>query len=110
MGAIEALALAKVTKLPVILKETGMPHSGKPPFTTEAQQQFWLAYLKPGTVLKLKDEDIFVFYGVAFEAFDLPWKSEASGLPIEKFWGLFSNDRQPYPALSAWQATPREGK
>ena len=105
---LEALALAKETKMPVILKETGVPHAGKFQFTLDAQKEFWAAYVKPGIVLKLKDDGVWIFYGVVFEAFDLPWKSEASGLPIEKSWGLYSNDRQPYPAVSVWKTIPRD--
>ena len=40
-----------------------------------------------------------------FEAFDLPWKSEESKLGIEKYWGLLSPKREPYPVLELWQAT-----
>jgi hypothetical protein len=40
---------------------------------------------------------------VAFEAFDLPWKSEESKLPIESAWGLFSPVRKPWPALDVWR-------
>lgn len=96
----EALKLAKTSGKPVLLKETGFPHDGKPAYTPESQKAFWTAYLKPGAVAR--DGANWVFHGVAFEAFDLPWKSEASGLTIEKSWGLFSQDRKPYPAAAAW--------
>lgn len=104
----EALALAKETKMLVILKETGMPHAGKPEFTPETQKAFWLAHVKPGLVVRFPGQAGGVYLGVAFEAFDLPWKSEASGLPIEKSWGLYSNDRKPYPAVSVWKALASE--
>jgi exo-beta-1,3-glucanase (GH17 family) len=101
----QALRLAREAKKPVILKETGFPHGGKEPYSPSAQKEFWAAYLEPGIVVRLKGPaDIWVFHGVAFEAFDLPWKSEASGLPIEKAWGLFSPDRKPYPAAGVWKA------
>lgn len=44
-----------------------------------------------------------IFHGVAFEAFDLPWKSEESKLAIEKSWGLLSPKREPYPAFDVWR-------
>ena len=50
-----------------------------------------------------------MFQGVAFEAFDLPWKSEESNLGIERYWGLFSAQRAAYPALAAWK-TARESQ
>ncbi|MCX6382191.1 MAG: exo-beta-1,3-glucanase [Armatimonadetes bacterium] len=96
----EALKLMKTSGKPVLLKETGFPHDGKPAYTPESQSAFWSAYLKPGAIVRGGGN--WVFHGVAFEAFDLPWKSEASGLPIEKSWGLFSQARKPYPVLSAW--------
>ena len=32
------------------------------------------------------------YLGAAFEAFDLGWKSEASGIPLEGRWGLLLPD------------------
>lgn len=96
----EALKLMKSTGKPVLLKETGFPHDGKPIFTPESQKAFWSAYVKPGVVVR--DAENWVFHGVAFEAFDLPWKSEDSGMKIERSWGFFSQDRKPYPALEPW--------
>ena len=101
----EALKLAKTSGKPVLLKETGFPHDGKPAYTAESQRAFWSCYIKPGVVVR--NGANWVFYGVAFEAFDLPWKSEASGLTIEKSWGLFSQDRKPYPAAMAWSVLVR---
>lgn len=86
----KAKALHARTGKRVLIKETGFPHAGQQKFTPESQQEFWRSYLdapeQPG-----------VFHRVAFEAFDLPWKSEASGLEIEKSWGWFSSDRKPFP-------------
>ncbi len=101
----QAAGLARQAKKPVILKETGFPHDGKEVYTPATQKAFWAEYLKPGVVARPTDEaEVWAFYGVAFEAFDLPWKSEESKLPIEKSWGLLSPKREPYPALAVWQA------
>ncbi len=90
----QAIQLHQKTGKLVIVKETGFPHAGKPQFTPQAQQEFWQAYLRqPGTPG--------VFHRVAFEAFDLPWKSEASGLEIEKSWGWFDTNRKPLPVFEA---------
>ncbi len=97
----EAQKIAKTTGKPVLLKETGFPHGGKA-YTPESQLAYWTAYLKPGALVR--EGENWVFHGVAFEAFDLPWKSEASGLPLEKSWGIFSQERKPYPAFSVWSA------
>jgi len=100
----EAVHLAKQTDKPVVLKETGFPHGGKPKFTLQSQEDYWTAYLAPGTVDHPADANsVWVFYGVAFEAFDLPWKAEASNLPIEKSWGMLSSERKPYPAMKVWR-------
>lgn len=94
----EARKLAQTSGKPVFVKETGFPHEGKPQYTENTQSDFWAAYLKPG--VWLSEGKGWVYHGVLFEAFDLPWKSEASGLAMERSWGLFSKDRKPYPALS----------
>lgn len=100
----EAVALAKRSGKPVLLKETGFPHAGKDIYRPETQQAFWAAYRKPGTLVRLKEADqAWVYHGVAFDAFDLPWKAQDSKLEIERSWGLFSQDRKAYPALSAWK-------
>ncbi len=97
----EALKLAREAKKPVLLKETGFPHDGQPAYSTASQQAYWSAYTKPGRVAG--NQNAWVFHGVAFEAFDLPWKSEESKLTIEKSWGLMSPKREPYPAFDVWR-------
>lgn len=100
----QALDLAKSTRKPVLLKETGFPHAGKPAYTPETQAAFWRAYIKPGLVARVEgNRDAWAFHGVGFEAFDLPWKAEASKLEIEKSWGLLSPDRKPHPAFEVWK-------
>lgn len=99
----KAAELAAKCKKPVVVKETGFPHAGKPQYTPESQQAFWKAYRDAGALQKTSAPFAWSFHSVAFEAFDLPWKSEASGLEIEKSWGLFSNDRKPLPALDIWK-------
>ncbi|HTN76173.1 MAG TPA: hypothetical protein VL096_13040 [Pirellulaceae bacterium] len=99
----EALKLAKETKKPVLLKETGFPHAGKPSYTPTTQQNFWKAYVAPGLIAKVDGSSTaWAFHGVAFEAYDLPWKSIESKLEIEKSWGLLSPERKAYPALDVW--------
>jgi exo-beta-1,3-glucanase (GH17 family) len=101
----QALALAVKSKKPTVLKETGFPHAGKPAYTPETQKAYWSAYLEPGVLaVPPGEKEIWVSHAVAFEAFDLPWKAEASGLPIEASWGLLSPKREPYPVLSLWKA------
>jgi exo-beta-1,3-glucanase (GH17 family) len=105
----QAARLARQAKKPVLLKETGLPHGGKKAYTPASQKAFWAAYLKPGILARPSTTaHVWVFHGVAFEAFDLPWKVAESKLPIEAFWGLLSKDRKPYPALAVWKA-PEEG-
>jgi exo-beta-1,3-glucanase (GH17 family) len=103
----EAGRLAVRAGKPVLVKETGLPHAGKEFFTPQAQFAFWSSYLEPGRLNRAegRSED-WSFHGVAFEAFDLPWKSEESGLIIEKSWGLLSPARRPYPAFQVWRSTP----
>lgn len=101
----QAAALVRQAKKPVILKETGFPHAGKDAYTPTTQKAYWDAYLKPGVLVRAKETPAaWAFHGVAFEAFDLPWKSEESKLIIEKSWGLLSPKRERYPALDAWDA------
>lgn len=100
----QALALIKQTKRPVVLKETGFPHAGKDEYTPKNQEAFWSAYLKPGVLTRTKETPhSWAFHGVAFEAFDLPWKAVESKLAIEKSWGLYSERREPYPAVEPWK-------
>jgi exo-beta-1,3-glucanase (GH17 family) len=101
----QAAALARKAGKPVILKETGFPHGGKQQYSPETQRAFWSAYLKPGLLVRPPGSaGAWVFHGVAFDAFDLPWKSEESKLAIEKAWGLFAAARTPYPALAVWRS------
>jgi exo-beta-1,3-glucanase (GH17 family) len=105
----QALALARQTKKPVLLKETGFPHAGKEGYSPATQRDFWAAYLKAGVLSRpTNNAGVWCFFGVGFEAFDLPWKSQASGLAIEKSWGLFSPARKPYPAVAPWRALGKE--
>jgi exo-beta-1,3-glucanase (GH17 family) len=105
----QAARLAKQTKKPVLLKETGYPHDGKAGFSPAAQKEFWAAYVKPGLLVRQADAPKeWVFYGTAFEAFDLPWKAEESKIPFEKSWGLMSPDRKAYPALEVWRTLADE--
>lgn len=110
----EAARLARQSGKPVLVKETGFPHAGRhtgtPEYSPAQQREFWTAYLARG---KRTTEDLppelWVFQGVAFEAFDLPWKAEASGLSIERSWGLFNQERLPYPAAEVF-ATSRPSR
>lgn len=99
----EAAKLATQIGKPLVLKETGFPHAGRASDSPEKQAAFWKAYTEPGLLVKGDSKTPWVFYGVGFEAFDLPWKSEASGLPVEKSWGVFSPERKAYPALEVWK-------
>ena len=104
----EAATLAGLATKPIVLKETGFPHAGKAAYTPETQQAFWAAYLKPGRLARSKEAGVWVFHGVAFEAFDMPWKSVESKLAIEKSWGMFSPQRKAYPALSVWLSAAKK--
>jgi exo-beta-1,3-glucanase (GH17 family) len=110
----EAAQLARQTGKPVLVKETGFPHAGRhtgtPEYTPALQREFWSEYLARGrrTTQDLP-RGLWVFQGVAFEAFDLPWRAAASGLPIERSWGLFDPQRQPYPAAEVF-ATSRPSR
>ncbi len=100
----QAAELAKQAKKPVLLKETGFPHAGKDAYSPATQKAFWAAYRQPGVLARLPDvKDAWVFHGVAFEAFDMPWKSVESKLPIEGSWGLLSAERKPYPVFEVWR-------
>lgn len=99
----EAMKLAVRSGKPVILKETGFPHGGKEGYNPQTQKEFWAEYFKLPTLEKVKNNPrAWVYHGVAFDAFDLPWKVQASGLSVEKEWGLFNQDRQAYPALASF--------
>jgi exo-beta-1,3-glucanase (GH17 family) len=100
----EAEKLARQAKKPVLLKETGFPHDGKKDYTPNSQKAFWQAYVKPGLLVRPRGApQAWVFHGVAFDAFDLPWKAQATGLAIERYWGLFSNKREPLPGVEVWR-------
>ena len=98
-----ALRLQRETKLPLVLKETGFPRAGQPKYTPASQRIFWDTLLETGSVVGGNDADSRVFLNVAFEAFDLPWKSEASGLEFERSWGLLTADRAVTPAFEFWR-------
>jgi exo-beta-1,3-glucanase (GH17 family) len=98
-----ALALAETAGKPLLVKETGFPHGGR--FTPALQAQFWAAYIKGDALVHSRqDRGLWVSHASAFEAFDLPWKAEQSGIPIEDSWGLMSPARAPYPAFFVWEA------
>lgn len=97
-----AHALATAGKKPVLIKETGVPNGGAPAYTPETQRTFWREYLQGGRFVQAAGES-WISYAAAFEAFDMPWKAEKSGLPIEGHWGLLDAKRQRYPAFEAWQ-------
>ncbi len=102
----EAIRLAAMAGKPVLLKETGFPHGGEVKFTPQSQEKFWSSYLSPGTLVRLKASNkVWVYFGVAFEGFDTPWKVEQYSLSIEKSWGLFSVERKAYPAVEVWRET-----
>lgn len=99
----KAAGLAAKCKKPLLVKETGFPHAGKPAYSPASQLEFWKAYRQAGALQKSTQPSAWAFHNVAFEAFDLPWKSEASGLEIEKSWGLSNKDREALPALEIWK-------
>ena len=96
-----AATLSRETGLSVFLKETGFPHDGKEGFTAESQRTFWRTLLAEGDTVRVDGR--VAFLAVGFEAFDLGWKSEASGLEYERSWGLLSPDRTPHDAFNWWQ-------
>jgi exo-beta-1,3-glucanase (GH17 family) len=106
-----ALALAaKVSKL-VLVKETGWPQGGATATTPESQKAFWAAYTQGARLVSTPKRNGRAFFGAAFEAYMLRWKAEASGLPVEEFWGLLTNPaRQPSPAFSVWRDLRRPDK
>lgn len=97
-----AHALATVGKKPVLVKETGVPNGGLPAYTPETQRAFWREYSQGEGFVQTAGEP-WISYAAAFEAFDMPWKAEKSGLPIEGHWGLLDTRRQRYPAFEEWQ-------
>lgn len=100
----QALKLARETGKPALLKETGFPHAGKPMYSPQSQADFWSAYTKaPRREMVPGNKQAWAYFGIGFEAYDLPWKSEESRLEIEKSWGLLSPERRPYPAFDVWK-------
>ncbi len=101
-----AIELATASGKPVVVKETGFPHGGDDRYTLETQRDFWSSYIDDELVQRVElvgADSILVSFQVGFEAFDLTWKRDASGLAIEEHWGLFDNDRTPLPAAEAWR-------
>ena len=96
-----AAELAEQTGKPLLLKETGFPHAGKEKFSPESQQTFWETLLDGGAVAGPAESPAYL--AVAFEAFDLAWKSESSGLEYERSWGLLSPEREPLPSFDWWK-------
>jgi exo-beta-1,3-glucanase (GH17 family) len=102
-----AMALAETARKPVLVKETGFPHANR--FTPALQAQFWAEYVRQGVVAQSSvSRDVWVSHAAAFEAFDLPWKAEQSGMPVESSWGLMNPSRTPYPAFFVWEALQRQ--
>ncbi|CAK0765874.1 hypothetical protein CCP3SC15_3380001 [Gammaproteobacteria bacterium] len=102
-----AQALAMVGKKPVLVKETGIPNGGTWGYTPEVQQEFWREYRKGGPFVQTTGTS-WISYAAAFEAFDMLWKAERTGLPIESHWGLLDAKRRPYPAFEVWQSAGKE--
>ncbi len=92
-----ASALAEVTGKRVLCKETGWPSGGDDRCSPETRRQFWTE-LRDQAARQPNASVVFA----AFEAFDLPWKAEASGLPVEDHWGFFTSSRVPKTALEAF--------
>ena len=93
--------LARESGRPVLLKETGFPHAGKELFSPQSQRQFWETLLEDGSIVGERSQ--WAALAVGFEAFDLEWKAENSGLEFERSWGLLTGDRQPHPTFTWWQ-------
>jgi exo-beta-1,3-glucanase (GH17 family) len=101
-----AMDLARRTNRTVFVRETGFPHGGKQKYTPQSQAAFWRAYTT-GPLGVSGEHGAFTYFGVAFEAFDLPWKADASHILMEGSWGLLSHDRKPYLAFRQWKAARR---
>jgi exo-beta-1,3-glucanase (GH17 family) len=105
----EAVSLVERTRKPLLVKETGFPHGGKAGYTPEAQKEFWAAHAK--TRLHYPAANAggpWIYFGIAFDAFDLPWKAEETKLPLERYWGLFNEKRQALPAFEVWREANRK--
>lgn len=99
----QAISLMEKAQKPVLVKETGFPHSGERHFTPQVQKQFWEMYLREERLVYSHTSPLlWTSFATSFEAFSLPWKAEQSGEPIEASWGLMSQDRVPFPAFYTW--------
>ncbi len=104
----QAIALMKKSQKPVLVKETGFPHSGERHFTPQSQNKFWEMYLQEEQLVYSHTRPrVWTSFATSFEAFSLPWKAEQSGEPIEAAWGLMSKDRIPFPAFDTWKQVQR---
>ena len=104
-----AQELREKTDKPVLIKETGLPSGPESAgFSPHQQADFWVELtqrLAPGEGLGL----------VYFEAFDHAWKvenavAEFGFRPEEAYWGLYREDGEPKPVISALRrvwTTPR---
>lgn len=102
---LEAASLARRADRPVVVKETGFPHDGRNRYTPELQAEFWKEYTAEGLLVKAgTPAGAWRFHGVAFDAFDLPWKSEQSKIDLDKSWGMLSQDRKPSAAFGVWDS------
>ncbi|HOY31071.1 MAG TPA: hypothetical protein PKW80_04245 [Bacteroidales bacterium] len=73
--------LSKKTKLPVLLKETGMPTAGSGGMNEQIQSDFYA---------NLNNRNVCFAY---FESYDNPFKAKSSSLSYEASWGLFDTNR-----------------
>jgi exo-beta-1,3-glucanase (GH17 family) len=94
------------SKLPVLVKETGVPSApASEGFSEPGQAEFWSAL---GARLPPTRMHAFVF----FEAFDAPWKIASVAAQTgdvrktEAHWGLFRADGSAKPALSSLEPRP----
>lgn len=104
---IDVTAKLKTTyRLPILIKETGLP-SGETAqgFTPARQAQFWKELRKR---LQISTTQSFAY----FEAFDTPWKPAqmASEFPgdhaNEAYWGLFTTTGQAKEVVNSLTRTP----
>lgn len=99
-----AIALAELSRKPLLVKESAFPHGGDAGYNTETQQAFWRHYVSRPRVVRIsRGDDVWASFSAAFEAFDLPWKATQANLKIEENWGLLASDRKPLPAFKVWK-------
>jgi exo-beta-1,3-glucanase (GH17 family) len=103
-----AQSLALAAKKPILVKETGMPNGGALSYSPTTQRLFWEAYLQGGRLVRVDSTKTWVSLAASFEAFDTPWKAEATGIPIEGHWGFFDIKRKPYPAFEILQKSMKQ--